>query len=76
MARGQESSLEAAGALVAAAPILESITNPSGGAGWSWGRHCCHRDPPVRPNSNSAEFHALVVLYGVKIELTVRSTSR
>ena len=28
--------MEAAGALGAAAPILESISNPSGGAGWSW----------------------------------------
>ena len=29
--------MEAAGALGAAAPILESIPNPSGDAGWSWG---------------------------------------
>ena len=28
--------MEAAGALRAAAPILESISNPPGGAGWSW----------------------------------------
>ena len=34
MAWGWESSMEAAGALGAAAPILESIPNPPGGAGW------------------------------------------
>ena len=28
--------MEAAGALGVAAPILESIPNPPGGAGWSW----------------------------------------
>ena len=28
--------MEASGALGADAPILESISNPSGGAGWSW----------------------------------------
>ena len=28
--------MEAAGALGAAAPILESISTPPGGAGWSW----------------------------------------
>ena len=62
MAWGRESSLEAAGALRAAAPSLGSIPNPPGGAGWSWRRCGCHRDPPVRPNSNSAEFCTLVVL--------------
>ena len=62
MARGQESSLEAAGALRAAAPILGSVPNPSEGAGWSWGQCGYHRDPPVRPNSKSAEFRASVVL--------------
>ena len=50
------------GALRAAAPSLGSIPNPSEGAGWFWGRCGCHRDPPVRPNSRSAEFRALVVL--------------
>ena len=45
-------SLEAAGPLAATAPRLGSITNPLGGAGWSWGRHGCHKDTPVRPNSN------------------------
>ena len=28
--------METAGALRAVAPILESIPNPPGGAGWSW----------------------------------------
>ena len=52
MALGRESSLEAAGALSAAAPSLGSILGSVVG----------HRDPPVRPNSNSAEFHASLVL--------------
>ena len=47
---------------LAAAPSLGSIPNPPGGAGWSWGRCGCHRDPPVRPNSNSAVSRALMVL--------------
>ena len=40
-----ESSLEAAGALVVAAPILGLIPNPSRGAGWSWVGCGCHKDP-------------------------------
>ena len=35
----------AAGVLGAAAPILESIPNPPGGAGWSWVGCCCYKDP-------------------------------
>ena len=54
--------MEAAGALVAAAPILESILHHPGGAGWSWVGCGCHKDPNFRPNSNSAEFRAWVVL--------------
>ena len=69
--------MEAAGALGAAAPILESIPNPPGGAGWSWGQCGCQKRSPVRPNSNSAEFRASVVLNysccGVRIELAVGS---
>ena len=42
MALGWESSLEAAGALVVAAPILESIPNSSGGLVWSWVGCGCH----------------------------------
>ena len=49
-------------ALRAAAPSLGSIPNPLGSEGWSWGQCGCHRDPPVRPNSRSAEFRASVVL--------------
>ena len=37
--------MEAAGALGAAAPILESISNLSGGVGWSWVRCGCQKDP-------------------------------
>ena len=36
--------MEAAGALGAAAPILESISNPSGGTGWSWVGCGCQKD--------------------------------
>ena len=36
--------MEAAGALGAAAPILESILNPLGGAGWSWVGWGCQKD--------------------------------
>ena len=36
--------MEAAGALGAAAPILESISNPPGGAGWSWVGCGCQKD--------------------------------
>ena len=32
------------GALEVAAPILESISNPSGGAGWSWVGCGCQKD--------------------------------
>ena len=37
MALGLESSLEAAGALVATTPKLGSISNPLGSSAWSWG---------------------------------------
>ena len=40
-----EFSLEAAGALGVAAPILESISNPSGGPSWSWVGCGCQKDP-------------------------------
>ena len=36
--------MEAAGALGAAALILESISNPHGGAGWSWVGCGCQKD--------------------------------
>ena len=54
--------MEAAGALGAAAPILESIPKPPGGAGWSWVGCGCHKVPNFRPNSSSAEFGTWVVL--------------
>ena len=37
--------MEAAGALGAAASILELISNPLGGVGWSWVGCGCQRDP-------------------------------
>ena len=45
MAWGRESSLEAAGTLVAAAPSPGSILHHLGGAGWSWWRCGCQKDP-------------------------------
>ena len=54
--------MEAAGALGAAAPFLESIPNPPGDAGWSWVGCGCHKVPIFSPNSNSAKFRAWVVL--------------
>ena len=45
MALGWESFLEAAIALGVASPILESISNPSWGAGWSWVGCGCQKDP-------------------------------
>ena len=57
-------SLEAAGALRVAAPSLGLIPppTPTWSAGFSWGWCGCLRDPTVRPNSRSAEYHALMVL--------------
>ena len=37
--------MEAAGALGAVAPILKSISNPPGGAGWSLVGCGCQKDP-------------------------------
>ena len=42
--------LEAADVLGAAVPILGSISNRPGGAGWSWVE--CGCQPNFRPNSN------------------------
>ena len=55
-------SLEAVGALRAVITSLGSIPTPPGSSGWSWEQCGCHRNPPVRPNSRSAEFCVLVVL--------------
>ena len=57
--------MEAAGALWAAASILESIPYPLGGAGWSWVGCGCHKVPIYRPN-----FRAWVVFnYGSYVVL-------
>ena len=53
--------MEAAGALRAAALILESIPNPHGGRVCPRGSVVVIRTP-VRPNSNSAESRAWLVL--------------
>ena len=58
----RESFLEAASAPRATAPSLGLIPNSPGDVGWSWRRCSCHRDPPVRPNSNSAEFCSSAML--------------
>ena len=54
--------MEAAGALRAAAPILESIPTPPGGAGWSWVGCGCHKVPISDQIPIFSEFHAWVVL--------------
>ena len=65
--------MEAAGALGVAAPILESISNPSGGAGWSWVGCGCQKDPISDQIPTCLVPHIsgikLQLLYGVKIEL-------
>ena len=40
-----ESSLQAAGTLVVAAPSPGSILHHPGCVGWSWGRYGCPKDP-------------------------------
>ena len=60
---------EATGALGAATPILESISNPPGGAGWSWVWCGCQRDQiPTCLVPRTAGIK-LQLLYGVRIEL-------
>ena len=57
--------MEAAGTLVVAAPSPGSILHHQsvlGNLGWLWGRFGCQKMTNVRPNSNSAEFHAKVIL--------------
>ena len=68
--------MEAAGALRAAAPILESISNPPGGASWSWVGCGCHKVPildQIRILLSSAQAGAPTVwLKGVQPPLDVR----
>ena len=78
--RGRESSLEAAGTLVAAAPSPGSILHhPSapGCVGWSWGRCGCHKDPCQTELQFCQVLHMggikLQLLCGVRIELAVGS---
>ena len=68
---------EATGALGAATPILESISNPPGGAGWSWVWCGCHRSP-FQTKFQFCRFLRigsikLQLLFGVWIELAVGS---
>ena len=65
--------MKAAGALGAAAPILESIPNPPGGTGWYWVGCGCQKDPILAqiptclvPRSGGIK---LQLLCGVRIEL-------
>ena len=64
--------MEAAGALGAAAPILESISNPPGGAGWSWVGCGCQKDPISDQIPTCLVLHIggikLQLLCGVRIE--------
>ena len=73
MAWVRESSLQTVGALGAAAPILESISNPSGGASWSWVGCGCYKDPISDQFSTCSVPHIgaieLQLLCGVRIEL-------
>ena len=69
--------MEAAGTLVAAAPSPGSILHHPGGAGWSWGRCGCHKDPCQTelqfcrvPRMGGIK---LQLLCGVRIELAVGS---
>ena len=64
--------MEAADALGAATSILESISNPSGGAGWSWVGCGCQKDPIsdqistcLVPHIGGIKFQ---LLWGVRIE--------
>ena len=77
MAWGRESSLEAAGTLVVAAPSPGSILHHPGGAGWSWGWCGCHKDPCQTKLQFCRVPHMggikLQLLCGVRIELAVGS---
>ena len=64
-ALGQESSLEAAGTLVAAAPSPGSILHHPGGAGWSWGRCGCHKDSC----QTKLQFCQVPHMGGIKLQL-------
>ena len=64
--------METVGALGAAAPILGSISNPSGGAGWSLVGCGCQKDPIsdqittcLVPHIGGIKLH---LLCGVRIE--------
>ena len=65
--------MEAAGALGVAAPILESISNPSGGAGWSWVGCGCQKVSILDQIPTCLVLHIegikLQLLCGVRIEL-------
>ena len=65
--------METVGDLGAAAPILESISKPSGGAGWSWFGCGCQKDliPDQIPTCLVPRFGGikLQLLYGIRIEL-------
>ena len=52
--------MEAAGALGAVAPILESISNPSWDGGWSWVGCGCQKDP---------HFFLVPRICGIKLQL-------
>ena len=77
MACGRESSPEAAGTLVVAAPSPGSILHHPGGAGWSWRQCGCQKDPCETkfqfcqvPRRGGIK---LQLLFGVRIELAIES---
>ena len=57
--------MEAAGALGTAQPILESISNSPGGAGWSWVGCGCQKDPI----SDQIPTCLLLRIDGIKLQL-------
>ena len=65
MALGRESSLEAAGTHVAAAPSPGSILPHPGGASWSFGRCGCHKDPC----QTELQFCRVLRMGGIKLQL-------
>ena len=57
------------GALGAAAPILESISNPSGGAGWSWVGLGCQKDHISDHISDHIPTCLVLHIGGIKLQL-------
>ena len=57
--------MKAVGALEAAESVMESMSNPSGGVGWSWVGCGCQKDPI----SDQIPTCLVPQIYGIKIHL-------